>query len=1058
MFNFLRKAGYDYGKAFQRFADILAGEDYAATAGINIYQDYLEPHIIHPTTLDGIFQLAFAALTNGCQDKLDLGLPTRVNSMWISKTGMSNDEKSLKATARAHLDGRITESTLRVLDEDAQTLLLRIDGLEMTNISQTLSAEVEPAPQLCCGVAWKPDLDLLSQTALLQFCQEIPKDDEPIEFFHDLNILLHASMQRSLSSPPSDLEPTRPHLQRYQEWMAKVVKLFQETSTLAKIVVWNELVNDELLFKQACDRIRNTNRQGPLYVAVVEALDGIINGKVDILSLLFNGTLATEFYEDMNESANCMQQFAKYLDAAVHKNPGMKVLEIGAGTGGTTEMIMRTLVSGDRERRYDTYDFTDISASFFEKAREKFERCTNMNFKTFNIEVDPESQGFENESYDLIIAANVLHATKDISATIRNTRNLLKPGGKLMLYEVTSPETIYANFVFGLLPGWWLGVEEFRQWSPFITTERWNSVLSGQGFSGTDLILSDYENDQCRSCSVIVSTATGGGEDWIVFPEFVLVLSDTPSENEEAVAVELKTLLKTNGCPSCESKRISDLALGNIQTGLYHIILADLEKSHLPNLSLEHLKALQWMCGASEGILWVSDNETPDHAIVDGLSKTVRNEFLGLNFSTLALEKPGINKSLTAKTIFDVLRATLLQESDIGELTFIQKNGRLQIPRLVEANRLSLDINEMSLARSKSIKALDTCPSLKLVMGSTGQVDSMCLVEDSGFDRPLQEGEVEIEVKAIGVNSKDKQIAFGKERGILRGSEISGIVSQVSVKCGFQLGDRVCGNVEHAFKNFAKSDTRTLLPIPDGMNFVEAASWPSAFGTAYHSLVHIARIEQDETVLIHSGAGPVGQASIQIALACGAIVFTTVATEDERTLLREQYELPEEHILFNGDTSFVAGIQQATRGEGADVILNSLTGEKQLSSLESIKPHGRFVEIGNQNIQSHKQLPMFAFAKNLTFSAVDYTSLIKERPLLVRKALQGVLDLFEKKKIQLGKDLSIYNLSEIKKAFLGGALEKFDNTKTVIEIERSDKVEVCTRVLFVWCLADLPSG
>jgi ubiquinone/menaquinone biosynthesis C-methylase UbiE len=108
----------------------------------------------------------------------------------------------------------------------------------------------------------------------------------------------------------------------------------------------------------------------------------------------------------------CVKHFARYLDALAHKNPSLKILEVGAGTGGMTVQIMKILaVHGDNELgipRYGQYDYTDISRSFFGPAQDLFgDHGKRMSFKPLNIEKDPELQGFECGTYDIVVAAAV---------------------------------------------------------------------------------------------------------------------------------------------------------------------------------------------------------------------------------------------------------------------------------------------------------------------------------------------------------------------------------------------------------------------------------------------------------------------------------------------------------------------------------------------------------------------------------------------------------------------------------------------------------------------------
>jgi cyclopropane fatty-acyl-phospholipid synthase-like methyltransferase len=128
-----------------------------------------------------------------------------------------------------------------------------------------------------------------------------------------------------------------------------------------------------------------------------------------------------------------------------------------------------------------------------------------LDFRGLNIEESPEGRGWIEGTYDLIIAANVLHATVNMSNTMTNARSLLKPDGKLLLLEITSPSL--ASFPFATLPGWWLGKENFRQNGPTLSSNTWDDVLRSTGFTGIQAELHDYPDNLEQECSLIVSSA-----------------------------------------------------------------------------------------------------------------------------------------------------------------------------------------------------------------------------------------------------------------------------------------------------------------------------------------------------------------------------------------------------------------------------------------------------------------------------------------------------------------------------------------------------------------------
>lgn len=178
--------------------------------------------------------------------------------------------------------------------------------------------------------------------------------------------------------------------------------------------------------------------------AVGENLPAVVRGQLTMLEPMLQDNMLNDFYVVAHGMPRYTQYLASMASQIGHRYPHMDVLEIGAGTGGATKSFLKEL-----GQSFSTYTFTDISSGFFEKASQVFSSYSSrMSFKMLDIEKDIEEQGFASGSYDLIIASLVLHATKNLEQTLRNVRRLLKPGGYLLLLEITDNDQMRFGLIF----------------------------------------------------------------------------------------------------------------------------------------------------------------------------------------------------------------------------------------------------------------------------------------------------------------------------------------------------------------------------------------------------------------------------------------------------------------------------------------------------------------------------------------------------------------------------------------------------------------------------------
>ncbi|TGO34128.1 hypothetical protein BHYA_0211g00120 [Botrytis hyacinthi] len=311
-------------------------------------------------------------------------------------------------------------------------------------------------------------------------------------------------------------------------------------------------------------------------------------------------------------------------------------------------------------------------------------------------------------------------------------------------------------------------------------------------------------------------------------------------------------------------------------------------------------------------------------------------------------------------------------------------------------------------------------------------LDSFQWEEESKSDTvALALDEIQVEFNAVGLNFKDLLVALGQEPALYLGLECTGIVKQVGLYAAghFRPGDRVCCFTNGCLRTFLRRNMKAAFKIPREIPDSTAAGFGLVFGTAYYALLRVARIQVEESVLIHSGAGGLGQACIQLSKLLHAKIFTTVSTAKKKQILVEHYAIPKEQIFSSRSSTFVSGFDTLANVKGVDIIVNSPAGEALRCSSQCISPFGRFLEVGKKDIYNFGHLDIYMFAGNVSFGAIDFFHIMQEELELLKEIIGPVLDLL----------VAAYTGSEVEHA--SRSLESGKSLgKIVIELQAGDNV------------------
>ena len=304
--------------------------------------------------------------------------------------------------------------------------------------------------------------------------------------------------------------------------------------------------------------------------------------------------------------------------------------------------------------------------------------------------------------------------------------------------------------------------------------------------------------------------------------------------------------------------------------------------------------------------------------------------------------------------------------------------------------------------------------NFKLRIRDIGDLDSLIFEACPRLNpKPRQ---VVIQVYGASLNFRDVMTAFdmypqSSSRDPLLGDCAGKIVAVGEGVHDLQVGDEVLGLAADPYSAFVTTWSFNVVRKPASMTFEEASTIPTVYATVYYSLHHLARLSRGEKVLIHSAAGGIGLAAVQVARWLGAEIVATVGNSEKREYLRS---IGIERIANSRNPNFDEEVRDLTNGEGVDVVLNSLAGEAIAKGLSLLRPLGRFIELGKRDVFGDGKLDLALFRKFLSFSTVDLGT-ISLRPFFF-PMLTEIMDHFAKGTFSI-VPTRVFPIGEISEAF-----------------------------------------
>ncbi len=719
------------------------------------------------------------------------------------------------------------------------------------------------------------------------------------------------------------------------------------------------------------------------------ALAEVLIGEADPLTLLFGSGDPTP--ADLYKLAPFARASNRMLADAVTEllrdlpeGRRLRVLEVGAGTGSATAVVLPELPEG----RYD-YTYTDISAGFFAEAETLFGGSeASIDYQALDIEKDPIEQGFDPHGYDLVIASNVLHATRFLNETLENCRALLAPSGLLVALE-TMRGLRWMDMTFGQLDGWWRYADDYRPDHALVGPDVWKRALGEAGFVEAEVLGPDSVNRPDRG--IIVAR----GPEEVLEPAGAWILAADGGGAAEKLAAELAAHNQTvvPGPEDAESRdswrALAEGLPDDIPLhGAVHLVALDGHgaDSTTTELAEDAQRATASALALTQGLadadampakgVWfltrggqVLEREREGElagALLWGFGKVAEREAPQLEPRLIDLD-PGTETSPA-----DIVNELLYPDE---ETHIAYRSGYRQAARLVR------------LADVPARLPLPEQTGWTIKPDAGGALEQLRI--EPLPERPLQPREVRVAIEALGLNFRDMFVALGTFEDEL-GGELCGRVIEVGDEVStVAVGDRVAGLGLATFRSEAVVVEDLIVKVPEGIPLDALATFPMAFVSAALSFEY-AQLTAGDRVLIHAAAGGVGLAAVQLAQVAGAEVFAT-ASAPKQAYLRS---LGVEHVFDSRQTAFAEQILEATDGEGVDVVLNSLTGPGFIdASLSCLKEGGRFAEMAR--VDNFTEEEMAAARPDVSYSILTVEILKEEEPAIPGAALRRVMERVE---------------------------------------------------------------
>ncbi|KAM9970773.1 hypothetical protein ACTFIR_002637 [Dictyostelium discoideum] len=741
-----------------------------------------------------------------------------------------------------------------------------------------------------------------------------------------------------------------------------------------------------------------------------------------------------------------------------------RILEAGGGTGSLSLLILEKickLLNDNSTTSIINIEFTwsDISASFFSEIKEKFSSFTNRNnlniiYRVLDLEKPLLDQDLKASYYDFVVMSNVMHVVKKLKPTLNEIHKILTTNGQLVFIEPPY-KSFYYDSIFGCFSQWWPSSDgdiELRPDRCCMKQEKWINILNQCNYK--DTIMSGNDNllylIQTRKPTIneIISEQSISLDQLNSFNNIILFSNNNNNNNNRnscgssiihnliRLNQELKhKIIIINNYNEFQSWITNNQNKDNCNKTLI-IFLKSIEStmntSNFKEITFEYIQINQLILKLELSNnfkhLLLSLNSTTDNYLSSSIVGAARYfvefpqlDLLTLNYDNISIEN---NQQLS-------LINYLINSNNNIQKEFTINNNKVYYERYCKRSN-----NIKSKFQSKSYET--NKDNLYIQLNSNLEYQLYSKKDE------LNSNEVEIEVKANGINykdylmyigmiSSDLDIKYGKEYEIENGiginnpnigNDFSGIITRLGSNVKkFKVGDQVCGIGSKTNSSHVIIDYNYIYYKPLNYSHSVSALIPSIYITSLHSIYSIGNLKSNESILIHSAAGGIGISSLDLLKSKQhqGYIFLTVGSKDKEEYLTKKYGSLITAIYSSRNKDYVYEIKNKLielgeveqHRQGVDLILNTLSSEYMDSNFQCLNLSGRIVDLSITHLTPNDYMTNNHYKFNMGYNNVE---VVEFSGKLIKNYLKKIIKMINSNKLELSVPIIEYSNNQFKDA------------------------------------------